>query len=180
MAFADAYKLKLSWARGKDKETSSCDLTYELRIGTAAGKGDIYHGNANADGTRRVLSDGNMGRALSYMYDTSNLVGKYYIAIQAVDASGLGGEWSDELVYDHKLSAPVITSMASNVYCTADTVTLSVQNPVAAAAYEWTVDNGDIIGQNDNASMVKRKIQRSRHTQTQRQHDAWWQDHKVG
>lgn len=156
VAFADAYKLKLSWARGKDKETSSCDLTYELRIGTASGKGDIYHGNANADGTRRVLSDGNMGRALSYMYDTSNLVeGKYYIAIQAVDASGLGGEWSDELVYDHKLSAPVITSMASNVYCTADTVTLSVQNPVAAAAYEWTIDNGDIIGQNDNASMVK-------------------------
>ena len=156
VAFADAYKLKLSWARGKDKETSSCDLTYELRIGTAPGKGDIYHGNANADGTRRVLSDGNMGRALSYMYDTSNLVeGKYYIAIQAVDASGLGGEWSDELVYDHKLSAPVITSMASNVYCTADTVTLSVQNPVAAAAYEWTIDNGDIIGQNDNASMVK-------------------------
>lgn len=156
VAFADAYKLKLSWARGKDKETSSCDLTYELRIGTAPGKGDIYHGNANADGTRRVLSDGNMGRALSYMYDTGNLVeGKYYIAIQAVDASGLGGEWSDELVYDHKLSAPVITSMASNVYCTADTVALSVQNPVAAAAYEWTVDNGDIIGQNDNASMVK-------------------------
>lgn len=156
VAFADAYKLKLSWARGKDKETSSCDLTYELRIGTASGKGDIYHGNANVDGTRRVLSDGNMGRALSYMYDTGNLVeGKYYIAIQAVDASGLGGEWSDELVYDHKLSAPVITSMASNVYCTADTVTLSVQNPVAAAAYEWTIDNGDIIGQNDNASMVK-------------------------
>lgn len=156
VAFADAYKLKLSWARGKDKETSSCDLTYELRIGTASGKGDIYHGNANADGTRRVLSDGNMGRALSYMYDMSNLMeGKYYIAIQAVDASGLGGEWSDELVYDHKLSAPVITSMASNVYCTADTVTLSVQNPVAAAAYEWTIDNGDIIGQNDNASMVK-------------------------
>ena len=156
VAFADAYKLKLSWARGKDKETSSCDLTYELRIGTAPGKGDIYHGNANADGTRRVLSDGNMGRALSYMYDTSNLVeGKYYIAIQAVDASGLGGEWSDELVYDHKLSAPVITSMASNVYCTADTVTLSVQNPVVAAAYEWTIDNGDIIGQNDNASVVK-------------------------
>lgn len=156
VAFADAYKLKLSWARGKDKETSSCDLTYELRIGTASGKGDIYHGNANTDGTRRVLSDGNMGRALSYMYDTGNLVeGKYYIAIQAVDASGLGGEWSDELVYDHKLSAPVITSMASNVYCTADTVTLSVQNPVVAAAYEWTVDNGDIIGQNDNASTVK-------------------------
>ena len=156
VAFADANKLKLSWARGKDKETSSCDLTYELRIGTAPGKGDIYHGNANANGTRRVLSDGNMGRALSYMYDTSNLVeGKYYIAIQAVDASGLGGEWSDELVYDHKLSAPVITSMASNVYCTSDTVTLSVQNPVAAAAYEWTIDNGDIIGQNDNASMVK-------------------------
>lgn len=156
VAFADANKLKISWPQGKDKETSACDLTYELRIGTASGKGDVYYGNANADGTRRVLSDGNMGRALSYMYDTGNLAeGKYYIALQAVDASGLGGAWSDELVYDHKLSAPVITSMIDNAYCTADTVALTVQNPVAAAAYEWTVDNGDIIGQNDNASMVK-------------------------
>lgn len=156
VAFADANKLKISWAQGKDSETSACDLTYELRIGTASGKGDIYYGNANADGTRRVLADGNMGRALSYMYDTGNLTeGKYYIALQAVDASGLGGAWSDELVYDHKLSAPVITSLVDNAYCTADTVALAVQNPVAAAAYEWTVDDADIIGQNDNASMVK-------------------------
>lgn len=152
--FADANKLKISWTQGKDNETSACDLTYELRIGTASGKGDIYYGNANADGTRRVIADGNMGRALSYMYDTGNLnEGKYYIAIQAVDASGLGGEWSDELVYDHKLSAPVITSMAGG--CTADTITLSVQNPITAAAYEWTIDKGEIIDQNSNSSVIK-------------------------
>lgn len=31
VAFADAGKLKISWKRGKDAETSACDLTYELR-----------------------------------------------------------------------------------------------------------------------------------------------------
>lgn len=154
VAFPDANKLKISWPQGKDNETSSCDLTYELRIGTAPGKGDVYYGNANAEGTRRVRADGNMGRALSYMYDTGNLTeGKYYIAVQAVDAGQLGGAWSDELVYDHKLSAPVITTMAPG-YCTADTIQLTVQNPVAAATYQWNLDKGEMISQNGNGSVA--------------------------
>lgn len=37
----DDGKLKITWKQGKDAQTSSCDLTYELRIGTAPGKGDV-------------------------------------------------------------------------------------------------------------------------------------------
>ena len=155
VAYADAGKLKISWTRGKDAETSACDLTYELRIGSESGKGDIYFGKSNADGTRRVLEDGNMGRALKYMFDTNNLSeGKYYIAIQAIDAGGLGGPWSDELVYDHKLSAPAINNISEG-YCTSDTITLTVQNPRNDATYEWALSNGTVISQNDNGSIVQ-------------------------
>lgn len=155
VAYADAGKLKISWTRGKDAETSACDLTYELRIGSESGKGDIYFGKSNADGTRRVLEDGNMGRALKYMFDTGNLCeGKYYIAIQAIDASGLGGPWSDEFVYDHKLSAPAINNISEG-YCTSDTITLTVQNPRNDATYEWALSNGTVISQNDNGSIVQ-------------------------
>ena len=154
VAYADAGKLKISWTRGKDAETSACDLTYELRIGSESGKGDIYLGKSNADGTRRVLEDGNMGRALKYMFDTNNLSeGKYYIAIQAIDASGLGGPWSDEFVYDHKTALPVINKLADG-YCTSDTITMTVQNPNINATYEWNISNGTIISQNDNGSIV--------------------------
>lgn len=154
VAYADAGKLKISWTRGKDAETSACDLTYELRIGSESGKGDIYFGKSNVDGTRRVLEDGNMGRALKYMFDTGNLCeGKYYIAIQAIDASGLGGPWSDEFVYDHKTALPVINKL-SDGYCTSDTITMTVQNPNINATYEWNISNGTIISQNDNGSIV--------------------------
>lgn len=154
VAYADAGKFKISWTRGKDAETSACDLTYELRIGSESGKGDIYLGKSNADGTRRVLEDGNMGRALKYMFDTGNLCeGKYYIAIQAIDASGLGGPWSDEFVYDHKTALPVINKL-SDGYCTSDTITMTVQNPNINATYEWNISNGTIISQNDNGSIV--------------------------
>ena len=35
-------KLKVAWKPGKDKETSTVDLTYALRIGSAPGMDDIY------------------------------------------------------------------------------------------------------------------------------------------
>lgn len=161
VTFADAGKLKISWKRSKDAETSACDLTYELRIGSERGKGDIYFGRANADGTRRVIEDGNMGRSLKYMFDTNNLSeGKYYIAIQAVDASGLGGPWSDELVYDHKISAPSINKLPDG-YCTADTITITIQNPVSTATYEWSLSNGSIISQNENGSIIQAVFERA-------------------
>lgn len=152
--FADAGKLKISWERGNDAETSACDLTYELRIGSESGKSDVYFAKSNADGTRRAIEDGNMGRSLKYLFDTGNLSeGRYYIAIQAIDANGLGGAWSDELIYDHKLTAPVIAQLP-NGYCTADTLTLSVQNPRRASTYDWNLSNGTIISKNANGSII--------------------------
>ena len=41
-------------------------LTYEVRVGTAPGRGDILQAQSNADGSRRSFSDGNAGTA-TYM-----------------------------------------------------------------------------------------------------------------
>lgn len=151
-------KLKITWKQGKDAQTSSCDLTYELRIGTAPGKGDVLFGHALADGTRRNLMDGSMGRSLKYLFDASYLTeGKYYIAVQAVDAGNMGGEWSDELVYEHQqVAVPVIMPIPST-YCTADTIALRVQNSRKDATYTWNIPHGKVIsasGNNGNVNVV--------------------------
>lgn len=151
-------KLKITWKQGKDAQTSSCDLTYELRIGTAPGKGDVLFGHALADGTRRNLMDGSMGRSLKYLFDASYLTEeKYYIAVQAVDAGNMGGEWSDELVYEHQqVAIPVIMPIPST-YCTADTIALRVQNSRKDATYTWNIPHGKVIsasGNNGNVNVV--------------------------
>lgn len=151
-------KLKITWKQGKDAQTSSCDLTYELRIGTAPGKGDVLFGHALADGTRRNLMDGSMGRSLKYLFDASYLTeGKYYIAVQAVDAGNMGGEWSDEFVYEHQqVAVPVIMPIPST-YCTADTIALRVQNGRKDATYTWNIPHGKVIsasGNNGNVNVV--------------------------
>lgn len=153
--FADANKLRITWQRGSDAQTSACDLTYELRIGTQPGKGDILYANSLADGRRRNLFGGNMGMALSYMFDAERLdAGKYYISVQAIDAGGLGGAWSDECVYEHKQTAPSIAQLPVNITAT-DTLQQRVNNPRSDAKYSWNVENATIISQSNNGSSAQ-------------------------
>lgn len=153
--FADVNKLRITWQRGSDAQTSACDLTYELRIGTQPGKGDILYANSLADGRRRNLFNGNMGMALSYMFDAERLdAGKYYISVQAIDAGGLGGAWSDDCVYEHKQTAPSIAQLPVNITA-ADTLQLRVNNPRSDAKYSWNVENGTIISQSNNGSTAQ-------------------------
>lgn len=153
--FADANKLRITWQRGSDAQTSACDLTYELRIGTQPGKGAILYANSLADGRRRNLFNGNMGMALSYMFDAERLdAGKYYISVQAIDAGGLGGAWSDDCVYEHKQFAPSIAQLPVNITA-ADTLQLRVNHPRSDAKYLWNVENGTIISQSNNGSTAQ-------------------------
>lgn len=137
-------QLKITWQRGHDAQTSACDLTYELRIGSTPGGNDIMCANALPDGTRRNLLEGEMGRNLQFFLNTNNLAeGTYYVSVQAIDAGRLGSEWSDEAVYVHKVSAPVIAPIGEG-YATSDTLSLRVLNPQADATYEWILPNAQI------------------------------------
>ena len=148
---AEAQKLRINWKQGVDAETSSCDLTYELRIGTEPASGNVLFGASLADGRRRTLEDGNMGRSLSTLFNAKSLKpGKYYISVQAIDAGGRGGAWSDDFVYEHQLAAPAIVSNFTQHMSTADTIRLSVKAPIDGAEYKWTVSEGRQIENDGN------------------------------
>ena len=153
---ADKGRLRINWKQGTDAETSACDLTYELRIGTQPASGDVLFGASLADGRRRTLEEGNMGRHLSTLFNANSLTpGKYYISVQAIDGGGRGGAWSDDFVYEHQLTTPVIVSNYINQMSTADTLELDVKAPIENATYKWELSEGIVIEQNgSNAKCV--------------------------
>ena len=142
-------KLRITWEAGSDAETSACDLTYELRIGTAPGKADILATNSLADGRRRTLEEGNMGRNLYNLFNPSAMdEGTYYIAVQAIDAGGLGGAWSDDAVYQHK-KAVADFSISHSEMTTADTLQLAARR-IDGATYKWDIADGTVVSGEGN------------------------------
>lgn len=147
-------RLKITWKRGQDQETSTCDLTYALRIGTAPGLDDIVRPASLPDGRRKTIREGEMGTALSTLFNAASLKpGKYYISVQAIDAGGLGGQFSDELEYEHQISAPKIY-VSANELSTADTLEVYIKNTIPGASYEWITSEGEIRDKTDNGAKV--------------------------
>jgi hypothetical protein len=98
---ASASLLSITWEQGEDKETSSVDLTYALRIGTEPGKGDVVYAHALSDGTRRNRLGGNQNVNRYRLLNTNTWkAGKYYISIQVVDLNDLGSLFSEEVVFE--------------------------------------------------------------------------------
>ena len=147
--------LRIVWERGEDAETSACDLTYEVRIGTAPGKGDVLCPLSLPDGRRRVVADGSMGTQLQTLFNIgAHPAGTYYVSVQAIDAGGLGGAWSDEAVYEHDYTAPNIMANVLST-STADTITVMANKYDTNAIYRWAVTNGEVISQNLNLAQVR-------------------------
>ena len=147
-------KLKIAWKPGKDKETSTVDLTYALRIGSAPGKDDIYFSGANADGSRRDFRPGNMGANLDATLDVSRWkLGTYYIAIQTVDPMGKGSAWSDEVVYRHDLVQAAFT-VSDDELAAADTLVLTAASRADGLDYAWDFDGGKAIKASADSALV--------------------------
>ena len=147
-------KLKITWKPGKDKETSTVDLTYALRIGSAPGKDDIYFSGANADGSRRDFRPGNMGANLDATLDVSRWkLGTYYIAIQTVDPMGKGSAWSDEVVYRHDLVQSAFT-VSDDELAAADTLVLTAASRADGLDYAWDFDGGKAIKASADSALV--------------------------
>ena len=147
-------KLKIAWKPGKDKETSTVDLTYALRIGSAPGKDDIYFSGANADGSRRDFRHGNMGANLDATLDVSRWKqGTYYIAIQTVDPMGKGSAWSDEVVYRHDLVQAAFT-VSDDELAAADTLVLTAASRADGLDYAWDFDGGKAIKASADSALV--------------------------
>ena len=147
--------LKVSWKQGTDKESSSVDLTYALRIGTEPGKGDILFAHADENGRRLNLLDGNMGYNLDKVLDVSGWnCGKYYIAVQTIDPMHMGSQWSEEVVFEK--TQPNSGFFLTGKNTVADTLTLALADkPDSNLQYNWNMGDATIISVNEDKSIYK-------------------------
>ncbi len=149
--------LKVSWQQGTDPRYSGVDLTYELRIGTAPGKGDIVYANAYADGRRRNLKDGKQNYALTWLFDASNWnAGDYYISIQAINPLKRGSAFSPETVFTKSMPTANFYITTLDVATTLDTITVMLptrRDP--ALEYIWNFDGGTVVDSNAEGTELK-------------------------
>lgn len=142
--------LKISWDAATDKESASLDLTYALRIGTEKEKGDILFANAQADGTRRNLQDGNNGYSRTRTLNVSSWpAGTYYISVQAIDPNRRGSKFSEYAIFEKKGAATDFIVSHKYYYAVGDTCTVSLHYPKQPGyTYVWNWGGGKLLGEN--------------------------------
>lgn len=115
-------RVDISWQPPSDDTTPSVALTYRVRIGTTPGADDVVPAYANGVTGRRYLAASGQFSQPSWSYNLPP--GNYYVAVQAIDASWVGGVWSPERIV------------------TVGSVTPSANAAPAAADDSFTVTNG--------------------------------------
>lgn len=153
---AEHDRLTVSWNAGNDKETAPLDLTYELRIGTAPGKGDIVYADALEDGRRKNILPGNCGYSLMRRFDTSTWPqGKVYVSLQVVDDNGLGSEFSSAASFETRVPTSFVINAESDISAVDEAILLIPNNyPPEGISYEWDLDDGEILSQSDLETTV--------------------------
>ena len=148
-------KLLVSWNQGNDAETPDIDLAYSLRIGSAPGSGDMWYASALNDGRQTSLNAANIGSRLSQIVNVSGWKsGDYYICVQAIDPNGLGGQWSDEVVYHHSLPSATFNTNTTEL-TTADTLFVQYAGMVDnTVSYIWNFGDSATILSSDEQRQV--------------------------
>ena len=85
-----------SWSAASDAQTPAGGLTYNLRIGTTPGGGDIMGPMSAASGLRRLPQMGNMQHTLSHTISGLPLGQSLYWSVQAVDNAFAGSPFAPE------------------------------------------------------------------------------------
>ena len=144
--------LSIYWPLGEDTETSSVDLTYALRIGTESGLGDIVYAHALADGTRRNHIGGNQHTNRYKIIDTRTWKqGKYYIALQTVDANNRGSAFSEEVVFEKITHAAAIELMYHHPFGVGDTCIVNLHpNVLLDATHTLHIEHANVVDTADN------------------------------
>ncbi len=83
------------WSAAADAQTPFAGLSYNLRVGTAPGAGDVFCGMADpTSGRRTIAAIGNTQKRLSWTL--KNLpAGTYHWTVQAVDTGLAGSPWAE-------------------------------------------------------------------------------------
>ncbi len=87
-------QVQLQWQPASDVQTPAPSLSYNLRVGTMSGAGDVLGAEAEANGFRLKPALGN-----AQLRTNTSLIlppGTYYWSVQAVDAAWAGGSFAPE------------------------------------------------------------------------------------
>ncbi len=88
--------LTMSWGAATDAETPQQGLSYNIRVGTTPGAGDVFTGMADySTGCRRVPAIGNVGKNCSWTL-TGLSPRDYYWSVQTIDPAFAGSAWAPE------------------------------------------------------------------------------------
>jgi hypothetical protein len=88
--------LVLRWDPSSDAETPQAGLTYNVRVGTTPGGGDIVPPASLPSGYRQIVKPGNAGQATLARLTNLAPGETYYWAVQAIDHSYAGSAFSEE------------------------------------------------------------------------------------
>lgn len=140
--------LKINWQPTTDKESSSTDLTYALRIGSSPDKGDILYVHAHPDGTRKSLMGGNQRKSLFRVLNTDSWQdGTYYISVQAIDPNNRGSEFSEYAIFTKEQPACDFNFSYTYPLATGEVcrVTPCLTTHVLFNKLSWNVTGGRIV-----------------------------------
>jgi hypothetical protein len=91
----DNANVSLSWDAIDQDSIAKKLYTFNVRVGTAPGKGDIVASNSSANGYRKIVAMGNAGSDTFFVLKNLNK-GTYYWSVQAIDYGYAGGPFSQE------------------------------------------------------------------------------------
>ncbi len=109
----DGRTITLTWSAGSDVQTPTAALTYNIRVGTTPGLGDIMPAYSDRETGRRLRPDrGNAGQALQWKLQ--NLpIGEYYWSVQSVDQSLIGSAFAEESTFQVTVGPGLWTEIES-------------------------------------------------------------------
>lgn len=137
----DGSTLRLSWNRASDNQSGTNGLSYNLRIGTTPGGGEILSPLSDVvSGFHRIPEPGNVH--MNTGWHIENLPrGNYYWSVQAIDQSFAGGAWSPEQAF--KISLVTAVFSADTVCLGSSTQFIDKSFTSGSAINSWKWDFGD-------------------------------------
>ena len=88
-----------SWNAASDAQTPASGLSYNLRVGTTPGGGDLVSPMADGSGQRRVVQAGNAQQNLSQTITGLPLGQPIYWSVQAIDTAFAGSAFAPEQTF---------------------------------------------------------------------------------
>ena len=136
-------KAKVEWNMGSDAETSACDLTYTVKMGTAEERQDL------------MLYDAGTSTYCVANTDTWE-TGKVFVSVRATDANGKCGEWSPAATFEVETQSAEFTLRNKDYdayyFSTIDTLVVHSLN---GKALTYTLpDDGKIIMQQGDSAYI--------------------------